>query len=234
MPLVLRPLRPGKSPNYEIRGTYLRVAVERSAGTADKKLAQKVLTNLKRAIELGEFPERLPAQQEVEPSFLTAATAYLKAGGDGTYLGPILEMIGTHALRDRVLTNIDQLAIDEAAAALYPDGTPQTKNRQFYTPVSAVLKRAGIDKQIKRPVGWRGKKSKSSLEPEQAFALLASAAILDREFGLLCTTLLYTGMRISEALAAKLRHLNLDRATLYLPETKNGDERTVHLPPVVV
>jgi integrase len=143
-------------------------------------------------------------------------------------------MTGPRALRDRALTNIDQLAIDEAAAALYPDGTPQTKNRQFYTPVSAVLKRAGIDKQIKRPVGWRGKKSKSSLEPEQAFALLASAAVLDREFGLLCTALLYTGMRISEALAAKLRHLNLDRGTLYLPETKNGDERTVHLPPVVV
>ena len=163
-----------------------------------------------------------------------AATAYLKSGGDGTYLGRILEMTGPQALRHRALTSIDQMAIDEAADALYPNGTPQTKNRQFYSPVSAVLKRAGIDKQINRPIGWRGKKSKSSLEPGQAFSLLASAAALDREFGLLCTTLLYTGMRISEALAAKLRHMHLDRAALYLPATKNGDARTVHLPPIVV
>ena len=43
MPLTLRPPRKGKSPNYEIRGTYLGVAVERSAGTPDKKLALKIL-----------------------------------------------------------------------------------------------------------------------------------------------------------------------------------------------
>jgi integrase len=41
-------------------------------------------------------------------------------------------------------------------------------------------------------------------------------------------------MRISEALRAKLRHLDLDRAALYLPETKNGEARTVYLPPIVV
>jgi integrase len=234
MPLKLRPPRSGKTPNYEIRGTYLDILVERSAGTPDKKLAQKRLRDLKRKIELGEFPERSEPEPVVVPTFLTAAAAYLKAGSDGSYLGPIIEMTGPQALRDRPLAEIDQMAIDEAAAALYPNGTPQTKNRQFYTPVSAVLKRAGISQQIKRPKGWRGQKSKSSLEPEQAFALLAAAEGLDREFGLLCTTLVYTGMRISEALGARMRHLTINRGALYLPETKNGEARMVHLPPVVI
>jgi integrase len=234
MPLRLRPPRPGRTPNFEIRGTYLGIAVERSAGTPDKRIAQKVLRELKQAIERGDFAERASQRQEAEPSFLMAVAAYLHAGGDGTYLGRIVEMTGPHALRDRALREIDQIALDEAAAALYPEASPQTRNRQFYTPISAVLKRAGIHRPIKRPKGWRGKKSKSSLEPQQAFALLAAASALDPEFGLLCITLLYTGMRISEALGAKVRHLHLDRAALDLPVTKNGEGRMVFLPPVVV
>jgi len=233
MPLTLRPPRPGKTPNYETRGTYLGVAVERSAGTPDKKIAQRQLRAIKRSIERGEF-EQEALVASAEPTFLSGAVAYLKAGGEGKYLGPILEMTGAHALRDCLLREIDQIKINNAAATLYPKATPQTLNRQFYTPVSAVLKHVGVEGRIKRPKGWRGKRAKSWLEPEQAFALLPAASAVDQEFGLLCTTLLYTGMRISEALRAKLRHLDLDRAALYLPETKNGEARTVYLPPVVV
>ena len=233
MPIKLRPPRPGKTPNYEIRGTYLGVAVERSAGTPDKKIAQRQLRATMRAIERGEFGRQAVGAPD-EPTFLSAAIAYLKAGGEGKYLGPILEMTGAHALRDLLLDEIDQIKIDNAASALYPGATPQTLNRQFYTPVSAVLKHVGVEGRIKRPKGWRGKNARSWLEPEQAFALLPAASALDQEFGLLCTTLLYTGMRISEALRAKLRHLDLERAALYLPQTKNGKSRTVYLPPMVV
>lgn len=74
------------------------------------------------------------------------------------------------------------------------------------------------------------------MQPEQAFPLLNAAAEIDQEFGLLCITLLYTGMRISEALSAKLRHLNVDgdAPMLYLPKTKNTEARAVFLPPIVV
>jgi len=231
MPLTLRPPRPGKTPNYEIRGTYLRVFVERSAGTSEKRLAEKKLRELKQAIERGDFRSTDTASPR---TFLAAAVAYLKAGGEGRFIGPIIEMTGKHSLRDRAVNDIDQMMIDNAAATLYPNATPQTCNRQFYTPVSAVLRRAGIEKEIKRPKNWRGKRSISKLEPEQAFALMDAAYGLDSEFGLLCKTLLYTGMRIGEALAARLRDLNLDRATLYVPESKNGEARTVYLPPPVV
>jgi integrase len=56
----------------------------------------------------------------------------------------------------------------------------------------------------------------------------------DREFGLLLRCLLYTGMRISEALNVTLREIDLDQAIIYLPRTKNSHPRAVHLPPVLV
>ncbi len=96
-----------------------------------------------------------------------------------------------------------------------------------------MLKRAGIERKIRRPKGWHGEKAKWWLQQSQAFALLQAAAELDAEFGLLCLTLLYTGMRIGEALGAKLGHLDLDSGWLYLPKTKNGEARSVFLPPIV-
>jgi len=78
-------------------------------------------------------------------------------------------------LRDKPLTEIDQISIDNAASALYPNAPAITTNRQFYTPVSAVLKRAGIEREIKRPKGWRGSKATEWLEPEQAFPLIDAA-----------------------------------------------------------
>jgi hypothetical protein len=230
MPLTLRPPRKGKLPNYEIRGTYLRVAVERSAGTPDKKLALKVLNRVKAEIEEGKI------KGGDGTTFLIAVKAYLEAGGDGKFMRPIIELDGEHSLCNRLVADIDQTLLDLAAAALYPNATPQTRNRKFYTSVSAVLKRAGIEWRIKRPKGWAGKKSKWWLLPEQAFALIAAATAINAEFGLLCLMLLYTGMRISEALDAKLRHLNLntENPSLYLPETKNSEARSVYLPPIVV
>jgi integrase len=234
MPLKLRPPRPGKTPNYEVRGTYLGISVERSARTPDRRLAKRVKRSIEQAIERGEFQKAEVVTPTLPPTFLSAAVAYLKAGGETKYLGVILEATDEHALRDKLLCEIDQMTIDNAANELYPNATAQTKNRQFYTPVSAVLKRAGVDLTIKRPKGWRGKKSKSYLEPGQAFFLLDAANAIDREFGLLCTTLLYTGMRIGEALSAKLGHLQLDRAALYVPDPKNEEPRTVYLPSIVV
>jgi integrase len=243
MPLYLRPPRKGKTPNYEIRGKYLGIRVEQSAGTDSKKIAGQELRRIKRRIERGEYrPRREEAAADGPLTFAMAAEAYLLAGGESQHLGPILELDGPDAIRHRPIDAIDQPAIDRAAAALYPNATPQTKNRQFYTPVSAVLKRAGDQRKIKRPKGWRGKKAKWSLEPDQAFALLDAAEAVDREFGLLCWLLNYTGMRISEPLRARLGQLKLDRRNakgepepaLFLDDSKNDEPRMVYLPPIVV
>jgi integrase len=244
MPLSLRPPRAGKSPNYEIRGKYLGVRIEQSAGTPDKRLAKQIKGQIEGQIERGAHPsqQRKSDCTTTVITFAMATEAYLLASGDPKFLDPIIELKGPNALAHKPITEIDQGLLDRAAAELYPDATPQTRNRQFYTPVSAVLKRAGKKDEIARPKGWRGKKSKSFLYPEQAFALIAAADAIDAEFGLLCTLLNYTGMRISEPLDARLRHLNLDRtnsegepeATLYIDDSKNDEPRMVYLPKIVV
>ena len=232
MPLTLRAPRPPKSPNYEIRGTYLGVHVERSARTADKKLAARVKKQIEREIEAGIFTPKGGM------TFLEAAVAYMKAGGERTFLGPIIEYNGAYAIRDKIAEMIVQQDLNHIANALYPDNTAASRNRAVYTPIIAVLHHAGIERRFKRPKGWQGKKSKSFLEYDQAFALCNAGADIDREFGLLCWTLLYTGRRIGDLLNpnTKLRNLNLraKEPTLYIGKTKNGDPVTVPLPPIVV
>jgi integrase len=236
MPLYLRPPRPGKNANYEIRGSLLGINVERTARTADKREAQKELKRIADAIKRGEYrkPDAEPVEEKRPATFLDAALAYLKADGDPKYIDRIIEDTGEHALTKKPLADIDQIAIDNAARSVYPDAPPTTVNRQFYTPVSAILKRAGIEREIARPKGWRGSKANSWLEPDQAFAVIREAYGIEPEFGAFCATLLYTGMRLSDPLRAKVRDLKLSRSLLYVPDTKNGEPRPVHLPPVVV
>src|SRR5258708_36459278 len=79
MPLKVNPPRAGKKPNYSIRGTYLGVAVERSTGTPKRAIAEQQRKKLEGQIERGEYPPK-PKQPDA-PTFLSAAVAYMKAGG---------------------------------------------------------------------------------------------------------------------------------------------------------
>jgi len=100
-------------------------------------------------------------------------------------------------IRDKAVETIVQQDLDHIADALYRNNTAQSRNRQVYTPIIAVLHRAGIERRFKRPKGWQGKKSKSFLEYDQAFDLLDAADAIDREFGLLCYTLYRSAHRRS-------------------------------------
>jgi integrase len=223
MPLKLVPPRQGKSPNWTIRGTYLKHHIDRTTGTPDKKLAAKILAQVQREIECGAFA------RPDEPTFAGAALKYLDRGGEGRFILKLAEHFG-----ETPLSRIDQAAIDEAAAALYPRASTATRNRQVYTPVSAVLKGAGFAAAIRRPKGAQGARRLYFLTPDQASRLLAAAAAHDAEFGLFLTFLLYTGCRLSEALAITTPRVNLNEAWAYTPQTKNGDPRLLHLPPVLV
>ena len=226
MPLKLIPPRQGKTQNWYVRGTYLRVTLDHSTGTPERRTASKILAKWKAEIEAGEFTPRAAAPA----SFLSAAVAYMQAGGERVYIEPILAEWG-----EMSLVNIDQALIDATAEKLYPGYPSSTKNRQFYTPVSAVLKHVGIDKKIKRPKGWRGTKRTFWIEPAATFKLLEHAAAIDAEFGIFCTLLNYTGLRISEALDEMVcERVDLHREFAYIGDTKTDEPRAVYLPPVVV
>lgn len=223
MPLRLIAPKAGRTPNWSIRGTHLGVRVERTTGTPRKALAQAMLVRIREEIERGAFVV------SGGPTFASAALTYLDAGGDDRFLAKLNNYFG-----DTPLADIDQAAIDKAAAAIYPDSPATTRNRQVYTPISAILKRAGIEMKVKRPKGWRGKARLHWLRPEQAIPLLKAAMTVDKRFGALCTFLTYCGVRLSEALNLTPANLDLSRAYAFVADSKNGEPQAVYLPPVVV
>jgi integrase len=222
MPLKVHPPRAGKTPNYSIRGTYLGVAVDRSAGTSKKAVAEQQRKKLELAIERGEYPEK-PKRPDA-PTFLSAAVAYMKAGRARRYVGKLIGYFG-----ETELSAIDQATIDAAALAIYPNVSPATRNVAVYTPVGAILHHAGVDMVVKRPKGHKGNRKTLFLLPPDAFAIIRSANAIDTEMGRLLTFLLYTGCRIGEALALKWEQVSLDDRLAYIETSKNEDPRTVQL-----
>jgi integrase len=223
MPIKLIPPREGKTPYFAGRGTYLGIRIDRSTKAGKRAIAVQVIKKWEREIERGEF------SQPGEPTFASAAAAYMRAGGDRRFMKRLLEYFG-----ERPLSKIDQHAVDTAASALYPNASAATRNRQCYTPVSAVLHRAGIVCPLRRPKGSGGSRQTSWLWPEEAHRLFEEAEKTDREFAALLIVLCYTGLRLSEALNLTWDNVRLADGFAYVPDTKNNEPRAVFLPPVAV
>ena len=223
MPLKLIPPRKGKTPNWSIRGTYLGQYVERTAGTPEKKIAQRELKKLEADIECGRYAK------PTGPTFNDAALKYLRLGKDNRFIDKLVDYFGSTPL-----SLIDQDAIDKAADEIYPLASPATKNRQVYTPVCAILTVSKIKLNLTRPEGGNGERRHFWMTPDQISRLVEKASERDREFGSLLIFLFYAGTRLSEALNAKIEDLNLQECWLRILDTKNGEPRLVHLPPTLV
>jgi integrase len=218
--LKLIPPSPGRTPYWRVRGTYLGRYVDRSAKCRERKVARQVAEQFERDIERGQFAE--PG----EPTFELAATNYMNAGGDPRPIKRLLLHFGKKPLKE-----MSQDVIDQAAYTMFPTQTGATRNREVYTPVSAILKHAGVKVSLRRPKGSRGRMLMGWLSPEEADRLLTAADAEDPEFGLMCHFLLYTGLRLSEATRHFLTDgLELKRCFAFIPRTKNGNPRPVHLP----
>lgn len=225
----LVPPREGKTKFWYVRGKYCGIRLDHSTGTGEERAAKRIVATWRKQAERGEFRIGQPEPDGGAPTFARAATAYMKAGGESKFLEPILR-----AWPAKLLADIDQIAIDALAAELYPDAPASTRNRQVYTPISAVLKHVGVERKVKRPIGWRGNKRTFWLKPEPTFALLAAATEIDAEFGIFCTLLNYTGLRLGEALALTVENVDLSRGYAYVPTTKTDEPRAVHLPPICI
>jgi len=222
MPIKL--LAPNRyTPFFRGRGTYLGQFINRSTKASKRAIALRVVAKWEREIERGEF------SQPGELTFAGAAAAYMKAGGDRRFLKKLLEHFG-----DRPISQINQTAIDDMAAKLYPLASDATRNRQVYTPISAIVSHGGHRLNLRRPRRSSGNSQTAWLWPEQAEAIFAEAEKLDPEFWALLVTLCYTGMRLSEALNLTWENVRLKDGYAYLPDTKNDDPRPVFLPQVAV
>jgi integrase len=217
MPLKLK--APRRSPYWSVKGTYLGVRIDRSTKTGKRAIAAKILKQIEHEIECN-----LVARPG-EPTFAGAAAAYMKAGGENVYLTQIIQHFGNKLLRE-----IDQAAIDNAAMTIMPHLKPSTRNREVYTPISAVLNHVGAGFRIKRPKGAHGTRLMGWLRENEAFSLLRECFMDDPEFGVYVVVLLYTGCRMSEPLKVKCDDVNLASSELFVPDTKNGEPRRVFLP----
>ena len=224
MPLRLVAPRVGRSPNWTIRGTYLRVYVDKSCGTHQRSVAHAILSDLKGKIERGEYPPREPEAQPNVPTFISAAVAYLEAGRRPRYVARLIR-----CFRETPLSEIGQTAIDAAAVALHPNAKPATRNTCVYTPVAAILHHAGVDIKLKRPKGAKGRVITDYLTPADAFAIISAAEQVDTELALLLKCLLYTGVRLGEALALTWDNVSLEERTARIRRSKNEDPRELLL-----
>ena len=224
MPFKLVAPKAGRWANYRVRGTQNGLYLDRSTGVTSRRDAIRILNEWK-----AEAQRQAIAGPRKRTTFAEAAISYMEAGGEKRFLAPLLKHFGNCLMAD-----IGQSELDAAAATLYPNATSATRNRQVYSPVSAILKHAGIEKPLKRPKGSQGTPRLTWLRPEEAMRLLDAAEAVDERFGALCTFLLYTGCRLSEALRLKWSDVNLEEKFAYVRDTKNGEDQPVHLTTAVV
>jgi integrase len=227
VPLSLRPPRPGKTPNFEIRGAYLGCRVEVSSGTHKRSVALAELRKIEKCIEAhGRYPAPETTPDPEQPTFLSAAIAYMRAGGSRRYVAPLIKHFRAIPLQE-----IDQRAIEAAAAALCPHVSPGTQNCYVYTPVSAILHHALGEAcpTIRRPKGAKGNVKTDFMWPADAFGIIDAAAAIDEEFGLYLLMLLYTGIRKSEGLSVLPQDVQPDELSAWLRDSKNEDPRMLKL-----
>jgi integrase len=222
--MPLRLVRRAKSPYWIIRGTIRRCRVEESTGTVDRKRAEEI-----RAKREAELLDEYVFGRRATATFAEAALSYLQNGGSTRFMAAVVTHFGTTPL-----AHVDQEALDRGARKLLPHAAPATRNRQFYTPASAVLHHAALRGWCPRPLIQRPEQGPDRVRwiaIEEADRLIASAS---EHLKPLLIFLLYTGARAGEALWLDWRYVHLGRAQVTFPTTKNGEPRGVPLHPRVV
>lgn len=206
---------------YYIRGTVAGCSVYESTQLGDKRAAE-----VYRARREAEIIERGAFGKALTLTFAEAALTYMQSGGEGRYLGRIIEHFGP---RYR-LADVDNDAVNRAAAALYPDAAPATINRQLITPISAVFQLAAEDGKVNARRFRRRREPAARLRwltPEEAEALLGAC---DKRLLPIVAFLLGTGARTGEALGLTVQHLHLATRQAHVGVTKNGDGKMVEYP----
>jgi integrase len=225
VPLKLITSRKAESKSIYIRGSYLGVAVDKSSGTDKRSVASKILKQIERQIEAGEYQKAASKS----PTFIEAAIAYLEAGRRKRYVANLIKHFG-----DTPHDHIDQATIDAAAIALHPNAGNAQRNAAVYTPVSAILHHAGVEIKLRRPKGAKGRVLTDWLRHEDADAIIVAADQVNTAFGTLLRALLYTGLRLGEVLAWEWSDINLDEAAAWSRREKGGIESDVKLRPDLV
>lgn len=221
--------RKGRETLY-VRGTVGGQSIYESTGTNNPKHAEAY--RAKREAEL--WQESVYGKRAVV-TFASAVAGYEKAAPRSKttllHLSRLLKHFG-----DRKVSSINQTDLDAAYEAILTKGSAAssaTKIRAVLTPLRAVLEYAAVRGWCDKPAFERPKVEQVRmlfLRPDEAIRLVNEAAPHIRP---LLVFLIGTGARMSEALELEWKDLDLDAARCVVWQ-KQGNERHIDLPPVVV
>lgn len=226
--MALKIFRRKDSPSWWIRGSVCGAKIYRSTKLTDRHLAEA----LRIRIEFELMQESVFGPKAVK-TFQQAIDSYLESGAPGRFLGAIEQQLSGKLLKD-----IQQNDLDQAARTLYPNTQPQTRNRQVYTPYIAVWNhavRAGWAdvRQWARPRRAKGTNfvrpaaRRAGAFPVEYEHAVKFVAALSPGPAMLMTTLFYTGLRPIEAFTLGAEQVNVVGQWITLTNTKTGEPRGV-------
>ncbi|PDT86520.1 site-specific integrase [Sinorhizobium sp. BJ1] len=227
-----------------VDGKKQSVSIRKSAQTTDRTVAEAT-----RAKTESRILDEIAHGKAKVISFREAAESYLEAGGSGRFLLDIHADDTETGLMvhfgDTRLADINQKILDEAAAKLYPNTQPETRNRQCYTPFIAVWNHAvkngwATVRMWQRPRKVKGtnvvrtSKRRAGTFPVEYEHAAKFIAAMSPGPAMLMTTLFYTGMRPIELFALTAGEVNVDGRWITLTHTKTGEPRGIPIHEFIV
>lgn len=228
MPLKLKK-RKG-SPYWYLRGTVQGQPIYEPTGIPhagrERPQPNAEAYRLKKEKELEDFAVH---GRSYSATFKEAAETYLQAGGSPRFLERIVEKIGDDYLKD-----MNQSYIDKIAREIYPNCTPESLNRQFYTPFIAVWRNASRGQNpLCQVVLWaRPKMSPTrarARKPEDYKKVVTFLNGTPLHAAKIAFFLFWTGCRPIEALTLECENVYPDKAWAVLMDTKTGIPRGIPL-----
>lgn len=199
-------------------GTIAGRRIRQSLGTRDRSQAPELCAQYE-----AKLWKRHTYGEEAVRTFEEAALSYLRQGGEGRFLPPVLRHF-----KGRAIGSIKPGEIRAMALALYPKAAAVTRNRQAIVPARAVINHA-------HDLGWCGPikvqqfetlKSRKHKPVDRAW-LDAFMAEADRsKLPHLSAIVLFmhqTAARVSEAVRLTGEHVDLGRRVAILARTKTDE-----------
>lgn len=212
------------------RGMICGVTVYQSTKTDNRAEALKVLRQIEDHYILGMHRQR---------TFAEACEAYVRYGGENTYLPRLVARLG-----EKTLGSIRQTDLDDVASALFGHCTRETQNRQAYTPFIAVWNHAvGNEwatartwRRPRKPKGTavRVAQTRSGTTPVPYTRAWQFVSAMSPAAAMVMTMLFYTGMRPIEVFALKCDDVQVEERWITVRASKTGEPRGVPMHELLV
>lgn len=231
---MLKIVRRGKKGIFQIvgRNPVTGRSIRKSTGLVSERHAEAKRIQLEaRLLDEATYGKRRTA------TFAEAVVLYGQKGHPDRFIEPLNEHFGLRQLAD--ITDLD---LANFAALTYPNATPQTIDRQVYTPMIAIWRVAHAAKMCGPHEFKRPKKPERETvvfaTDEDIAALLSGLSGLSEIFSLKLRAaillLTFTGGRASEICRVMSGDVDWEMRTVLLRKTKSGKPRVVPLTSMVL